>query len=321
MIPPLASYRALPLLPIAIVVGVIVTCALVTLAFQNEIAHENNVFISQSHLIHEGVARRVTATEEVARSLALLFNASTQVDADEFRLFADDTLERLPFVRSVLYLPLVQDRDRRAFERGMREKGYETFSIKERRQDGPATAPRRDRYFPVQFIEPYGPAAAREIGRDRLAEPASEQAILWAIDTAGPVMSWPPEREPGAGVYTVLNATHAGKTGPGGIAGRRRAVNGIVAVRVNAHALLENLYATDHTLVTLAMHSPRTNELPVELATHQDTQFGEPGAWGVASLDLTSDLTLPGHQITLSLRPTLDWQALGQRLIFAPAPL
>jgi len=144
MIRPLASYRALPLLPTAIVTGVIVTCALVTLAFQNEIAHEKNVFISQSHLIHEGVARRVTATEEVARSLALLFNASTQVDADEFRLFADDTLERLPFVRSVLYLPLVQDRDRRAFERGMREKGYETFSIKERRQDGPATAPRHD---------------------------------------------------------------------------------------------------------------------------------------------------------------------------------
>jgi len=77
MIRPLASYRALPLLPTAIVTGVIVTCALVTLAFQNEIAHEKNVFISQSHLIHEGVARRVTATEEVARSLALLFNAST----------------------------------------------------------------------------------------------------------------------------------------------------------------------------------------------------------------------------------------------------
>src|SRR3972149_4784431 len=116
MIRPLASYRALPLLPTAIVTGVIVTCALVTLAFQNEIAHEKNVFISQSHLIH------------------------------------DDTLERLPFVRSVLSLPLVQDRDRRAFERGMHEKGYATFSIKERRQAGPAHGPRRDRYCPAPFM-------------------------------------------------------------------------------------------------------------------------------------------------------------------------
>ncbi len=322
MIRPLASYRALPLLPIAIVTGVIVTGALVALAFQYEIADEKDVFTSQADLIRGMVTRRLTATEEVARSLVTLFNASTQVDADQFRLFADDTLRRFPFVRSVLYLPLVRDHDRRAFERGMHEEGYATFSIKERRQDGDATAPRRDRYFPVQLIEPYGPATAGKIGRDLLAEPASEQAILWAIDTAGPVMSWPPEREPGAVVYTVFDTTYEGKAAPSNIAARRRAINGIVAVRVNAHTLLDDLPVTEHTRVTLAIHSPRTDEPPVELAAHRDPQPDETWEeWEVASLSQSEDFDVAGQPVTLDLRRTLYWGSLDHRLIFAAAAI
>ncbi len=315
------SRRVLPLLPIAIVTGGVITCALVALAFQNEIAHEKDVFASQSRLVYDGVARRLTATEEVTRSLVMLFNASSQVDADEFRFFADETLHRFPFVRSFRYLPLVQDRDRRAFERGMREEGYATFSIKERRQNRDATAPRRDRYFPVLFIEPYSPTTAREIGRDLLVESTSGQAMVWAVDTAGPVMSWPPERELGGFVYTVFNATYEGKTAPNSIDARRRAVNGIVAVRVNTQALLDNLPGTDHTLITLAIHSPRTDEPPVDLASYRDPRFDEPDEWVAASLSQSDDFAIAGQHVALNLRRTIDWQDIDHRLIFAAAAI
>jgi diguanylate cyclase (GGDEF)-like protein/PAS domain S-box-containing protein len=315
LIRPFASRRVLPLLPIAIVTGGVITCALVALAFQNEIAHEKDVFASQSRLVYDGVARRLTATEEVARSLVMLFNASDQVNADEFRLFADETLHRFPFVRSFLYLPLVQDRDRRAFERGMREEGYAIFSIKERRQDRDATAPRRDRYFPVRFIEPYSPTAAREIGRDLLVESTSGQAMVWAVDTAGPVMSWPPERELGGFVYTVFNATYEGKTAPNSIDARRRAVNGIVAVRVNAQALLDNLPGTDHTLITLAIHSPRTDEPPVDLASYRDPRFDEPDEWAAAALSQSDDFAIAGQHVALNLRRTIALEDMKHRLL------
>ena len=322
MIRPFALRHVLPLLPIAIATGVIVTCALVALALQNEIAHQKTTFASQSRLLHDAVAQRLTATEEVARSLVTLFNASSQVDADEFRLFASETLRRFPYIRSLLYLPLVQDRDRRAFERGMREDGYATFSVTERQRDGHAPAPRRNLYFPIQLIEPYGPAAAREIGRDLLAETVSGQAILWAVDTAGPVMSWPPEREPGAVVYTVFDATYEGWAVPSDLAARRRVINGIVAIRVNAHALLDNLPATDHTLVTLAMHSPRTDEPSVELATSGDTQTDKTWKeWMVASLSRSDDFAIAGQHVALDLQRTLYWGALDHRLIFAAAAI
>ena len=321
MIRPFVSRRALPLVPITIVVGAVITCALVALVLQYEIAHEKDVFISQSYRIHDAVALRLTATEEVARSLVMLFNASDQVNADEFRLFADETLRRRPYVRSILHLPLVRDGDRPAFERGMREEGSATDSVTERHREDFMPAPRRERYFPIRFIKPDSPAAAREIGRDLLAESSSEQAILWAVDTAGPVMSWPPEREPGAIVYTVFNAIYEGKTAPPDIAGRRRTVNGIVAVRVNAQKLLDDLPATDYTRIAHAMRSPRTDEPPVDLAAHQDAHFARPGAWTVASLQQSDDFDVAGQHVALGLRRVILWNDLDHRLIFAAAAI
>ena len=315
MIRPFTSRRVLPLLPIAIVTGLIVTCALVTLAFQDEIADKKDTFISQTDRIRDAVTRRLLATEEVAHSLVMLFNASDQVNADEFRLFADETLHRRPYVRSILYLPLVQDRDRSTFERGMREDGYATGWVTERHRGDLVPAPRRDRYFPVQFIEPVGPASAEQIGRDMLAESAAGDALLWSIDTAGPVMSWPPERVSDSVVYSVFNATYAGKVAPDSVADRRRAVNGIVAVRVNAHALLDNLPTTDHMLVTLAIHSPRTDEPAFDLARYQDAHFDEPEEWAVTSLSHSEDFDIAGQHVALSLRQTIDAEDLDHRLM------
>ena len=314
MIRPFALRRALPLLPIAIVTGLIVTGALVALAFQDEIADKRDEFISQTDRIRDVVTRRLLATEELALNLVTLFNASSQVDADQFRTFTDETLKRLPFVRSVRYLPLIQDRDRSTFERGMREEGYTTFSIKEHGQDGDATAPRRDRYFPVQFIEPFGPATAEKIGHDILAESTAGDAILWSIDTAGPVMSWPPERESGSVVYTVFNAIYAGKVAPDSVDARRRAVNGIVAVRVNAHTLLDNLPTTDHMQIALAIHSPRTDEPAIDLARYRDAHFDEPDEWVVSLLSQSEDFDIAGQHVALSLRQTIDVEDLHHRL-------
>jgi PAS domain S-box-containing protein len=314
-----ASRHGLRLVSIAIVIGAVITCALVALALQNEIAHEKDVFSSQSYRIHDVVAQRLTATEEVARSLVMLFNTSDQVTTDEFRLFADETLRRRPYVRSILYLPLVRDGDRRAFERVMREERSATGSVTERHREDLIPAPRRERYFPIWFIEPDSPAAARKIGRDLLVENEAGQAIFWAVDTAGPVMSWPPEREPGAIVYTVFNAIYEGKTAPPDVAGRRRTVTGIVAVQVNASTLLDGLPAGDHTRVTLAIRSPRTDEPPVDLAAHQDARFAEPGAWTVASLQQSDDFEVAGQHVALNLRRPLSWHDLARRLVFTAA--
>jgi hypothetical protein len=170
-------------------------------------------------------------------------------------LFADETLHR--FLRSVVPVPaLVRSRSARSGR--MRER------VRDILDRGAATRPRRDGPAPPcdwSGSSALQPTAAREIGRDLLVESTSGQAMVWAVDTAGPVMSWPPERELGGFVYTVFNATYEGKTAPNSIDARRRAVNGIVAVRVNAQALLDNLPGTDHTLIA-RHHSPRTDEPP-----------------------------------------------------------
>ncbi len=309
------KYLSAPLISVAAVAGVVITAALVALAFQNDIQHQKDSFASQSQTIHDAVSRKLTAIDEVVRSLAMLFNASNQVEADEFRLFAEDGLNRYRFFRSTMYLPLVKDQERDAFERRMRDEGLVTFSVTERHEERFVAAPRRERYFPVVFQEPLNSVTAVEKGFDVLSDSDSERAILWAVDGAGPVASLSTQRDQGDLVYTVFHALYDGKSTPSQVDERRRTVNGLVAVATNAERLLDGIPSGQRLSVGLTVHPLGGQGPAIDLATPPSPDPEDRGSWEITAFEFVSTIDLPGRQVTLRIRKTLRWHDIDRQLI------
>jgi diguanylate cyclase (GGDEF)-like protein/PAS domain S-box-containing protein len=311
----LFSRFSIPLIPVAVVAGGVITAALVALALQNDIHHQKDIFASQSQVIHDAVSRKLRATDEVVRSLTTLFNSSAQVDADQFRMFSEDVLDRDRFIRSIRYLPLVKDQKRGAFERRMRNEGFATFSVTERHGERFVSASRRERYFPVVFHEPLNPSTAGETGFDVLSEPDAERAILWAVDGAGPVASLSTQRDHGVLAYTVFHAIYDGKTRPNQVNDRRRTVNGLVAVRANAEQLLDGIPTGGGLNVGLTMHPLGGQGPAIDLATPQSPRREGWDILDVTALEFASTIDLPGRQVALRIHKTVRWQDLDRQLI------
>jgi diguanylate cyclase (GGDEF)-like protein/PAS domain S-box-containing protein len=309
------SRFSIPLIPVAVVVGGVITTALVALALQNDLHHQKDIFASQSQVIHDEVSRKLTAMDEVVRSLAMLFNASTQVQADEFRLFSEDGLDRYRFFRSTMYLPLVKDQERDAFERQMRNEGFVTFSVTERHGERFVPAPRRERYFPMVFHEPFSSAAAVETGFDVLSDSDSERAILWAIDGAGPVASLSTRRDQGGLVYTVFHAIYDGKKPPNDVQERRYAVDGLVAVVANAERLLDGIPSGERLNVGLTIHPLGGQGPAIDLATPQSSHSEEWDSWDITTFEFASTIDLPGRQVALRIHKAVRWQDLARPLL------
>ena len=70
--------------------------------------HEREILQSHTNQLRDLALQRVSAADEMLHGLANLFNASTFVDRDEFRVFNRDLLARHDFILSALYLPLVR---------------------------------------------------------------------------------------------------------------------------------------------------------------------------------------------------------------------
>ncbi|MBI3607994.1 MAG: EAL domain-containing protein [Nitrospirae bacterium] len=301
--------------PLAVVAGVAITAALVALALQNDVQHQKDIFGSQSQAIHDTVSRKLTATDDMADSLATLFKGSGQVDADQFRILSEDILSDHPFIRSAMYLPVVTDQDRDAFEREMRKEGFPSFSVKERWQERFVSAPRRERYVPVVFYEPFTPSSAGEIGFYVLSEPESERAILWAIDGAGPVAALSTQRGPGVVVYTVFQPIYDGKRTPNEVNARRRFVSGLVAVGVNAETLLDGIPSGERLSAGLTVYPLGGQGPAIDLATPQSPRREDRDSWDITTLESVSTIELPGRQVTLRIHKAVRWQDVDHRLM------
>lgn len=307
------SRFSLPLVPTSVVAGVIITAALTALVLQKEIQRHKTLFAAQSQLINDTVSQQLSATDEVVRSLARLFQVSTRVDADQFRTFSNDVLARDPFIRSISYLRLVEDRNRNDFERQMRKDGAVTFSITERRQDRYGPAARRERYFPIVFNESVNPSVVREIGVDMLSEGDAGHAMSWAIDTARPVASAASRQVHDDAPYTVFQAIYSGSGIPGEIGQRRRTVTGLVAVRVASRELLAWIPAEDQLEASLTM-SPLGGDGPIEtLAAFQDPAGRARHRGTILSLEFGRTSEVGGRQVELRIRKPVRWHDLDLR--------
>jgi len=84
------------------------------------------------------------------------FEASTQVDRDNFKVFAQYWLTRHRSIKALEWIPSVQDAERSDYEKAAQRDGYPNFKITERTQQGlMVERSTQSEYFPVYYVEPY----------------------------------------------------------------------------------------------------------------------------------------------------------------------
>ncbi len=241
--PPL-RYLSSPIVLFAIFVGIIFTLALVSVTYWLLLKQESDTYNAKLLLIKEQVVRNIDAIDEVIHGVRVLFDASTEVDSDEFRLIAEDVLSRHSHIVSVSYLPRVSLNNKAAFEKKIRDRGYIDFSIYGEGMTHNKADPGLDA-FPVLYHEPFTPGTAKWLGFDYLSSDALASTIVRAVETSLATSSvYVPLRTDGHD-FVVIKAIYAGKDTPKTVPERRDTVNGLVSMRIDATKILSTEFMSD----------------------------------------------------------------------------
>lgn len=108
---------------------------------------------------------------------------------DAFERFAESQLALLVGVRSLSWIPVIDDAERAGFEADMRRQGAEDFVIRELGPEGRLqAATRRARYAPVAYIVP-GAGNTAAVGFDDESEAVRAAALASARQHGGPSAS------------------------------------------------------------------------------------------------------------------------------------
>ncbi len=106
------------------------------------------------HLINS----QLQQAESAISSLATLFIADPYVDADQFRLLSNALFERHPFLKTSIYAPRVNIKERLDYEAMIRQEGYPWFRIVSDHDSGSI--------YPIRYLEPFSPLSLKAIGTD-----------------------------------------------------------------------------------------------------------------------------------------------------------
>jgi PAS domain S-box-containing protein len=127
--------------------------------------------------------RSLETNIEVLHSIGSFFAGSIEVERHEFRDFVAHALQRHPEILALEWIPRVPDAERAAVEAAARADGWEDFSIRDLDADQRlVTAPRRDEYYPIYFVQPVEPNRS-VLGLDQRPLPLRWAAMQRARDT------------------------------------------------------------------------------------------------------------------------------------------
>ncbi|RYY75683.1 MAG: PAS domain S-box protein [Gammaproteobacteria bacterium] len=176
-------------------IPLLISCALIVVIFINTSQSEEqkiqrSVQSSANELsetLFSGLAKHIA----VLTPLKGLFVASEEVTPEDFRLFTAELLAATNGISVLSWNQNVGHTDRSVFEKNMIDEGYKNFSIKEY---GPnhqlVTAPHRERYVVVTYVEPYAKNGSAQ-GFDILSDEVRHQALLYSNSTGLPSMTAP----------------------------------------------------------------------------------------------------------------------------------
>ncbi|MDH3473418.1 MAG: CHASE domain-containing protein [Rhodospirillales bacterium] len=133
------------------------------------------------------VADSLDRSLELVNSVGAFFAASNTVDRWEFFEFTRDSLPRYPGIQALQWIPRVGGAERHGYESRAAEDGLFGFRFTERGRDGePVTAPLRNEYYPIYYVEPFDGNEAI-IGWDLASDKAEREVLNLARDVGAMV--------------------------------------------------------------------------------------------------------------------------------------
>ena len=170
------------------------------------------------------------------------FTSSNEVERWEFLGFTEKSLPRYPGIRALYWVPQVAAVDREAFEVRARRDGLYGFRFREAGADGVLVpAERRDRHYPVYFIEPFT-GNEPDLGFDLASAPPLLALLRQAADegrmTARSLFVLPSHAGGAGELMLVLPTYEAGKV-PESVAARRDRLIGFMVALLDVADMIE----------------------------------------------------------------------------------
>ena len=299
----------------AIIIGLLMTAILIYLAYGNVYEQTKENTDKEAVAIKDDITRKINTIEEALYGMRSLFDASTQVEADEFRILANNLLQRHPYIISTMYLKRVQNDQRARFENNMEDNGYINFSIKDKTTDNYVPAPTRELYFPVLYKEPFTPINAKQLGHDNLSIDKLKQIINRVIDTGKTATSPILANSNRMNAYTIFIAVYAGKTVPSTQSKRRANISGVIALQVDATKLVPTPLYHD---VTLKLREQQNVHF-TELVNHQRISSLSSNDWILNLVNNSFPIETDAEQYTVSIHTPIFWHEIDKTLIVSAA--
>ncbi|MCK4842561.1 MAG: CHASE domain-containing protein [Methylococcales bacterium] len=150
-------------------------------AYQNTLTklHHNTLFSFEqaSEKYFNALKQTLDTNLDVALSLQAFYYGSQFVSRKEFADFSKVVLKHHPEIWVLNWLPKISDKQRLGYEKNMRSKGFDGFTILEKTDNHQTTRARNKAiYYPIHYIEPFETNKNR-LGLDSSSFPEALAAI------------------------------------------------------------------------------------------------------------------------------------------------
>jgi two-component system NtrC family sensor kinase len=174
--------RILPSLGI-VAVGIVLSATIFTMLRSLESKNAETSFngVAQERL--DDLETNLTLTLDNLVTVGALFDASHEVEREEFGRFTVPLLARNHAIQALEWIPRVPKRSRRKYEEEVRHGGFRSFEFTERLSSVQMVrAGEREEYFPVFFVAPFQ-GNEKALGFDLASDPVRRQALQSSADS------------------------------------------------------------------------------------------------------------------------------------------
>ena len=172
-------------LPLLILLPLVIT--LFVVASNQEQKRIEDEYAKKAAVIGNSLERKLDSYLQLMHFIGSFYDASDEVDHQEFKIFVTRTLDRFPEVQAFSWNPVVKGEQRSLFEKSAQSQGLPNFIITERDGNGrlvPASL--RATYVVVRYIEPYEENETA-LGYDVYSDPLRRIALDAGRDSGNPV--------------------------------------------------------------------------------------------------------------------------------------
>ncbi|MCB1875612.1 MAG: response regulator [Chromatiales bacterium] len=265
-------------------------------------------FTSEATIYRHGVAQRLNSVEVVLTSLTSLQQAQDDVSDIEFSTFAGELLRSYPYIRSLLRLRKIDDKERDELESDMHERGYFRFRIRQSESSDLRDSQHRPYYLPIINIEPLDPPNGRLLGFDPLSHKALVRTVNSAI-RSGLVRASPMVRVADADRVLLFKAVYYGRYPPNNAAGRESMFAGAIGAELDIPRLLAGVI-TDTKRTTLSLDFDELPPTMSDLPPHPAELPALEGSFN--KLAFVSRIDVHGQRATLRVSRDLGMESFSQ---------